>query len=170
MIYLEALERYSAEQLRDAVRGLAREVRIKQSIIDKLAFENATPKRMKHGRRAEHYSAEQKSLTEEALDADLAAVAVVIEALQHKRDKPAEKGEARRQHLPPELPRRDIRHEPASTTCGFGKKPSSSARPRAPALGSSRFRCRTTRQEHRAYPRSDVRALFHPCRSLPAER
>ena len=50
-----------------------------------------------------------------------------IEALQPKDEereppakKPADARVAKRQALPPELPRREIRHEPLSTTCSCG--------------------------------------------------
>jgi len=119
VIDLQALDSLSAQQLREAVRSLAHEVRFKQSLIDKLTHENATLKRLKYAASSEDYSAEQKSLLEETLDADLAAVAAEIEALQP--GKPAgEKQQPKREKLPAHLPRREIRHEPADTTCGCG--------------------------------------------------
>ena len=71
--------------------------------------------------RSEAFNAEQKSLLEEAIDADL-------EALGHElaRERPAPqppaaaKEQPKRQPLPANLPRREIRHEPDSTTCGCG--------------------------------------------------
>ncbi len=78
-------------------------------------------KRLKFAAKSEAYTAEQKSLIEETLDTDLAAVAAEIEALQ-PAGKPAEdKRTPRRAPLPPHLPRREIRHEPENTTCGCGQ-------------------------------------------------
>jgi transposase len=123
------------EQLRQALRAaraevalkdelLARrtqEVAFKQAVIDKLTHENAVLKRLKFAAKSEAYTVEQKSLLEETLDMDLAAVAAEIEALQ-PRAKPAdEKKQPKRTPLPPHLPRREIRHEPENTTCDCGQ-------------------------------------------------
>ncbi|HJW12070.1 MAG TPA: IS66 family transposase [Albitalea sp.] len=97
-----------------------REVAFKQAVIDKLTHENAILKRLKFAASSEAFSAEQKSLLEETLDADLAAVAAEIESLGSS--KPQGKQQARRQPLPPHLPRREIRHEPEDTTCGCGQQ------------------------------------------------
>ena len=119
MIDLQSVDSLSAEQLREAVRSLHGEVRFKQSVIDKLTHENAALKRLKFAASSEAYSAEQKSLLEETLDADLAAVAAEIEALQ-PRTSNSDKRQPRRGKLPPELPRCEIHHEPQDTTCGCG--------------------------------------------------
>jgi len=98
-----------------------RDAAFKQALIDKLTHENAVLKRLKFAAKSEAYTAEQKSLLEETLDMDLAAVAAEIEALQ-PRAKPAdEKKQPKRAPLPPHLPRREIRHEPENTTCGCGQ-------------------------------------------------
>lgn len=93
------------------------EVRFKQAIIEKLTHENAVLKRLKFAATSEAFSAEQKSLLEETLDSDQAAVEAEIEALQRK---PVAKRQPRREVLPAQLPRREIRHEPEDTTCGCG--------------------------------------------------
>ncbi len=95
-----------------------REVAFKQALIDKLTHENAVLKRLKFAATSEAFNAEQKSLLEEALDADQAAVAAEIQALQP--NKPGDKRQPKREKLPAELPRREIRHEPEDTTCGCG--------------------------------------------------
>ncbi len=59
-----------------------REAAFKQAVIDKLTHENAILKRLKSAAQSEAFNAEQKSLLEETLDADLAAVAAEIEALE----------------------------------------------------------------------------------------
>src|SRR5256885_6236510 len=93
----------------------------KQTLIDKLAHENAVLKRLKFAAKSEAYTAEQKSLLEETLDVDLAAVAAEIEALLPASRASEEKTQPKREPLPAHLPRRDARHEPANTTCGCGQ-------------------------------------------------
>ena len=85
MIDLQTLDTLAPEQLRAAVRTLANEVQFKQATIDKLTHENAVLKRLKFAAKSESYSPEQKSLIEETLDTDLAALAVVIEALTPRK-------------------------------------------------------------------------------------
>jgi transposase len=96
------------------------EVVFKQALIDKLTHENALLKRMKFAAQSERFSAEQKSLLDETLDEDLQAVADEIEqampAVAARQDKQVPK----RAPLPASLPRREIRHEPVSTTCSCG--------------------------------------------------
>jgi transposase len=120
VINLQTLDSLDAEQLRNAVRTLAQEVHFKQATIDKLTHENAVLKRLKFAAQSEAYTGEQKSLLEETLDMDLAAVAAEIEALQPATKQASEKKQPKRQALPPHLPRREFRHEPESTTCGCG--------------------------------------------------
>ena len=130
----EEIDHLDPEQLRQALHAAraevalkdqllarqAHEVAFKQAIIEKLTHENAVLKRLKFAARSEAYTTEQKSLIEETLDADLAAVAAEIEALQPSRPT-EEKQQPKRQALPPQLPRREIRHEPEDTTCGCGQ-------------------------------------------------
>ncbi len=92
-----------------------------QVFIDKLTHENAMLKRLKFAAKSEVYSAEQKSLLDETLDMDLAAVAAEIEALQPAPQSAGEKQQPKRAPLPPHLPRREFRHEPDNTTCGCGQ-------------------------------------------------
>ena len=131
----EEIDYLEPEQLRQALRAaraevarkdelLARrehEVTFKQAVIDKLTHENATLKRLKFAARSEAYSAEQRSLIEETLDADLAALAAEIEALEPRKKAEEDKRQPKRQALPANLPRREIRHEPEDTTCGCGQ-------------------------------------------------
>ncbi|MBK7615620.1 MAG: IS66 family transposase [Burkholderiales bacterium] len=119
MIDLQTLDTLAPEQLRAAVRTLASEVQFKQATIDKLTHENAVLKRLKFAAKSEAYSPEQKSLIEETLDTDLAAVAAEIEALTPSKP-PEDKQVPKREKLPANLPRREIRHEPENTTCGCG--------------------------------------------------
>jgi len=120
VIHLQHLDTLSPEQLRDAVRTLAQQVNFKQAVIDKITHENAVLKRLKFAAKSEAYTAEQKSLLDETLDTDLAAVDAEIEALTPA--KPAEqKKTPKRAPLPASLPRREVRHEPADTHCGCGQ-------------------------------------------------
>jgi transposase len=128
VIAVDNLDSLEPEQLRAAVRTLmadaqakSRELAFKQATIDKLTHENATLKRLKFAARSEGYSAEQKSLIEETLDADLAALAAEIEALAPGKNAAEDKRQPRREKLPANLPRLVIRHEPEDTTCGCGK-------------------------------------------------
>ncbi len=108
------------EQLRQALRASRAEVAFKQAVIDKLTHENAILKRLKFAAKSEAYNAEQKSLLEETLDSDLAAVAAEIEAMDPSTKAAGEKQGPKRERLPANLPRREIRHEPENTTCGCG--------------------------------------------------
>lgn len=103
------------------LRAARAELAFKQAFIDKLTHENAVLKRLKFAAKSEAYSAEQKSLLDETLDMDLAAVAAEIEALQPAPQSAGEKQQPKRAPLPPRLPRREIRHEPDNTTCGCGQ-------------------------------------------------
>lgn len=116
----QSLTELSAEQLREMMGRLLVEVRHKQAVIDKLTHENALLKRLKFAAQSERYSAEQKSLLDETLDADLQAVSDEIAQLTSTEGPPVAKQQPKRQALPAHLPRREIRHEPESSTCGCG--------------------------------------------------
>jgi transposase len=116
------------EQLRQALRAAhgvierqQREVAFKQSTIDKLTHEMAVLKRLKFAAKSEAYNAEQNSLIEETLDADLAALAAEIEVHQPGKPAPEDKQQPKREKLPAHLPRREVLHEPDNTTCGCGQ-------------------------------------------------
>ena len=123
----QELPHMGADQLRDVVQSLfktltrnADEIRLKQATIDKLTHENAYLKRLKFAAQSERFNAEQRSLLEETLDADLQAVSDEIEQLTpvHKTSKV--KQQPKRQVLSANLPRTDIHHEPTCTTCQCG--------------------------------------------------
>ena len=122
MIADDQLDTLQAEELRQIVRSTRAELAFKQAFIDKLTHENALLKRLKFASRSEAYTAEQRSLLEETLDADLAAVAAEIEALEPTSRPSEEKRQPKREPLPAHLPRREVRHEPESTTCGCGQE------------------------------------------------
>jgi transposase len=97
-----------------------RTVAFKQTVIDKLTHEMAVLKRLKFAATSERYSPEQKSLLEEAIDEDLEALSREVEQLVPAARDDAEKRQPKRQALPANLPRREVRHEPESTTCNCG--------------------------------------------------
>ena len=122
----ELIDTLAPQQLRQALRATQqmvqshrREVAFKQATIDKLTHEMAVLKRLKFAAKSEAFTAEQKSLIEETLDADLAALAAEIEV--HQPTRPEDKQQPKRQPLPTQLPRREVRHEPEHTTCGCGQ-------------------------------------------------
>jgi transposase len=119
-VIADDLDTLDTQQLRDALRAARAEAAFKQAVIEKLTHENAILKRLKFAAQSERFSAEQKSLLDETLDSDLAAVAAEIEALQPSRAT-GERQQPRREKLPPHLPRRDVCHEPTNTTCGCGQ-------------------------------------------------
>ena len=67
------------------------------------------------------FSGNQQSLLQETLDTDLAAVAAEIEAMQPAPKNAGPRQTPKREKLPANLPRREMRHEPGDTTCGCGK-------------------------------------------------
>ena len=116
---VDALLRAAAARNEQVTRQ-STEIRHKQALIDKLTHENALLKRLKFAAQSERYSAEQRSLLDETLDADLQAVSDEIEQLSSAEAAPRVKQQPRRQPLPVNLPRREIHHESDSTTCGCG--------------------------------------------------
>jgi len=120
VIEQQSLETLSAEQLREMATRLFTELRHSKALNEKLTYENALLKRMKFAAQSERFNPEQRNLLEDEIDADLAAVAEEIEQLSTLAAPPKDKRQAKRQPLPANLPRREIRHEPDSTTCKCG--------------------------------------------------
>ena len=92
----QSLSELSAEQLRELTSRLLVDVRHKQAVIDKLTHENAVLKRLKFAAQSERYSAEQRSLLEETLDADLQAVSDEIGQLTSGEAAPRDKQQPKR--------------------------------------------------------------------------
>ena len=115
-----SLESLSAAQLREIAARLFTELRHSKALNEKLTYENALLKRMKFAAQSERFNAEQRNLLEDEIDADLAAVADEINALDTPANPPQDRTQAKRQPLPVNLPRREIRHEPDCTTCQCG--------------------------------------------------
>lgn len=120
VIAAENLETLNASQLRELVVRLKAEVLHKQTLVEKLTHENAVLKRLKFASQSERFAGEQRSLLDETLDADLQAVSDEIEQLQAQDQPAGERKQPKRQALPADLPRREIRHEPESTVCSCG--------------------------------------------------
>ena len=118
----QSLQSLSAEELRELTTRLMTQLRHQSALLDKLTHENALLKRMKFAAQSERFNPEQKSLLEDEIEADLAAVATEIDALQETQApaKLEEKKVPKRAPLPANLPRREIRHEPESTMCQCG--------------------------------------------------
>lgn len=134
MIDTADLDHHRAQQLRAMVLSLRRgaapdkleiarrdhEIAFKQAAIDKLTHEMAVLKRLKFAAKSEAFNAEQKSLLEETIDADLAAMERELEELATAPSAQREKQQPERKTLPAHLPRREIHHEPESATCACG--------------------------------------------------
>jgi transposase len=128
---LAELTNLSADELRAMVSGLMpkvashavvinaneAQIKFKQALIDKLTHENAVLKRLKFGLKSEKMNAEQRSLLDETLDADLQAVSEEIALAVPESPAAKEKQTPKRQALPAELPRQIFTHEPQSTVC-----------------------------------------------------
>ena len=102
-----ALADLDADELREMVTGLlqkvasnAEQIKFKQVLIDKLIYENAVFKRLKFGLKSERMNAEQRSLLDETLDADLQAVADEIALAVPESAAAQEKRTPKRQALP----------------------------------------------------------------------
>lgn len=134
----QQLDALDPQQMRQALLGLlaamaskdeqlerqTREVAFKQALVDKLTHELAVLKRLKFAATSEKFcaglSAEQKSLLEETVDADIAETSGEIERASRSDKGKKDKQSPKREPLPPHLPRRDVHHEPESTACGCG--------------------------------------------------
>jgi transposase len=95
------------------------EIKLKQLKIDQLTHEMATLKRWRYDRRSEQLDVVQRSLLDESIDADIEAISLEIEALKETPALPP-KEKPRRVALPASFPRREVRHEPATTQCNCG--------------------------------------------------
>ncbi|KVK85506.1 IS66 family transposase [Burkholderia sp. MSMB1498] len=97
-----------------------RELQYRQTRIDQLTHELSVLKRLQFGKRSERLDAEQMSLLDEAIDADLAALEAELEQLQPATTAAEPRQQPKRVPLPSKLPRTDIHHEPEDTTCQCG--------------------------------------------------
>lgn len=104
-----ALESQLAE--RDA------ELKRRELKIQQLTLELAHHKRIHFGCKSETFSPEQRDLFVDCRDEDWAAIVAELEQ-QEAASSPRQNKRTGRNPLPPELPRIEHRHEPASCTCG----------------------------------------------------
>ncbi len=109
-----------AAQLMAQVGENERELHYRQTRIDQLTHEIATLRRLHFGERSEQLNAEQMSLLNEAIDADLAALEIELEQLQSNTPERKQRQQPKRAPLPAHLPRTDIHHEPDDITCACG--------------------------------------------------
>ena len=78
----QTLAELDTAQLREVTQRLLGELRHQRALNEKLVYENAWLKRLKFAAQSERHNAQQRSLLEEEIDSDLAAVAQEIEQLQ----------------------------------------------------------------------------------------
>jgi transposase len=114
------LAHLDADQLRALAARLMTEMHAKQALIDKLTHEMATLKRIKFAATREAYTGEQQRLLFETIETDLAALQAEIDRVEPELAAQREKQQPKRAPLPANLPRKEIIHEPASTTCRCG--------------------------------------------------
>jgi transposase len=120
------LSQLSIDQLRTLVEQQARSLAQKDEAIkryrireEQMSHEIALLRRHRYGKSSEGLDAHQLSLLQELIDEDTSAVEMELEKVSLTRPK-ADKQQAKRQPLPAQLPRSEIRHEPDSTTCACG--------------------------------------------------
>ena len=107
------------------VRALAAQMQstIQRLTVEKehLTHEIALLRRHRFGQRSEAQgTSPQQSLLRDLVDEDLAAIESELETLNEPVTETRQRSKPRRQSLPAQLPRTEIRHDPESTTCGCG--------------------------------------------------
>jgi len=112
VLHAQLAERDAELSQRDA------ELKRRELKIQQLTLELAHHKRMRFGCKSEALSAEQRDLFVECCDEDGAAIVAELEQQQVAAGAPRQAKRTGRKPLPPELPRIEHRHEPASCTCG----------------------------------------------------
>jgi transposase len=108
------------QQARQAVTRQAQDIHFKDTHIRKLTHEIAVLRRYRFGKKSEQIGGEQGLLLEDAVDADIAAIEQELIGLGGQPPERKVVSQPKRQALPPELPRIQVRHEPHSTTCPCG--------------------------------------------------
>jgi transposase len=94
------------------------ELKRRELKIQQLMLELAHHKRIRFGCKSEALSLEQQDLFAECCDEDGAAILAELEQQRSPAGTPRQPKRSGRKPLPPELPRIEHRHEPASCTCG----------------------------------------------------
>ena len=123
----DQLTRMDAQQLREFAASLIdrvtrqdQELRYKQLKIEQLTHEMAVLKRWKFAARSEQLHGAQRSLLDEAIEADLEAIAAELVTLRSPTPAQAPQEQPKRRPLPAHLPRVEVRHEPERTVCSCG--------------------------------------------------
>ena len=125
MVDVQQISGLSEQQLRELASSLIAQIARKdqdilyrQAKIDQLTHELAVLKRWKFGKSREQLDPAQASLFDEAIDGDIAAIEVELEQLAPAtKASTAPRTQPKRMPLPTNLPRREVGHEPDSTTC-----------------------------------------------------
>jgi transposase len=117
----------AVEQLRHLVLSMHetalsrdREIAFKQALIEKMTHEMAVLKRLKFAAQSEHFAPEQRSLLEETIDTDIAALELELAKANSTPPAELQKAQPKRQPLPADLPRTEHHHEPENTHCKCG--------------------------------------------------
>ncbi len=110
------LSEHNQQLLRQAQQDAAA-LKLAHAKIQALILELAHHKRIRFGKKSEAFSAEQRQLFEDSIDADTAAVETEIAKLNPTPSAPKAHRPTGRQALPDHLPRIEHRHEPATCTC-----------------------------------------------------
>ncbi len=102
-----------------------RTIAYKTTENEALKLEIARLRRLQFAAKSERFDPAQQEIFDEAIAADLGAAEAKLDALIADADANADAGTPaklrnipQRRPLPPELPRVEVRHEPASCTCG----------------------------------------------------
>jgi hypothetical protein len=114
---IQQLKTEKAAQLQE------RDSTIERLTIEKehLTHEIAILRRHRFGKRCEAGGRNpQQSLLDDLVEEDIAAIESELDKLKEPRPKEQRPSQPRRQPLPAQLPRTEIRHDPDSTTCGCG--------------------------------------------------
>lgn len=126
-VQLQALVKDLLERIaQDAKQGAMREsklqceLQLRQAKIDALTHEIRLLRHLRFGAKTEVMDALQIKLFDEANAEDLAAAEQSLAKLSIKPADSAPKARPARQKLPANLPRVNIAHEPADTTCSCG--------------------------------------------------
>lgn len=128
------LDRLDAQQLRQLVRNRDDQIQalkghneqlasIKKHLAtrnEQLTHEMALLKRWRYGKSTEQPDQSQRSLLDDEVDTDIAAIELELNELFGEPAQSPGKAQPKRQTLPKHLPRVDIAHEPDSTVCDCG--------------------------------------------------
>jgi transposase len=120
MIDPTQLQSMSAEELRALAVQLMSDVRHKEAVNAKLTHEIAVLRRLQFAAKSEKFPPEQRSLLDEAIEADLIAVEHELAHMSGQPPRAPEPNKPRRAALPAALPRVVLHHEPESTLCQCG--------------------------------------------------